>query len=291
MVATHVLREASSAIRVRTLDVSTPGKAEPMPRIATLATVATLAFPLSAEAITYGEPDGDRHPNVGALVVFPGADNLLVCSGTLIAPTVFLTASHCTAFLEELGLPVGVTFEPAADTGAAAIPGTVHTNPDFQSVPGIASGKKDPADVAVVTLDVAPVGITPAALPPPGLLDTLGPRGLRGQRFTSVGYGATERVKVGPGAPQFGSVGTRMVSNGSFSALTRSYLQLSQNPSTGDGGTCFGDSGGPNFLGTSNVIAGVTVTGDAVCRASNATLRTDTPAARAFLDAFVALPD
>jgi Trypsin len=264
---------------------------KPMLRIATLAAVVTLAFPLTAEAITYGEPDGDGHPNVGALVVFPGSGNLLVCSGTLIAPTVFLTASHCTAFLEELGLPVGVTFEPAADPGAAAIPGTVHTNPDFQSVGGVASGKKDPADVAVVTLDEAPAGITPAALPAPGLLDALGPRGLRGQHFTSVGYGARERVKVGPGAPQFGPDGTRFVSNGSFSALARSYLQLSQNPSTGDGGTCFGDSGGPNFLGTSDVIAGITITGDAVCRATNATLRTDTPLVRAFLDDFVALPD
>jgi secreted trypsin-like serine protease len=33
-------------------------------------------------------------------------------------------------------------------------------------------------------------------------------------------------------------------------------LLLSNNASTG--GTCFGDSGGPNYLGTSNVIAGVT---------------------------------
>jgi secreted trypsin-like serine protease len=37
---------------------------------------------------------------------------------------------------------------------------------------------------------------------------------------------------------------------GDFSML------LSNNSSTG--GTCFGDSGGPNYLGTSNVIAGVT---------------------------------
>jgi secreted trypsin-like serine protease len=33
-------------------------------------------------------------------------------------------------------------------------------------------------------------------------------------------------------------------------------LLLSNNHSTG--GTCFGDSGGPNFLGDSNVVAGVT---------------------------------
>jgi hypothetical protein len=43
-----------------------------------IATLATVALPLSAEAITYGEPDGNGHPNVGALVVFPGASNLPV---------------------------------------------------------------------------------------------------------------------------------------------------------------------------------------------------------------------
>jgi secreted trypsin-like serine protease len=33
-------------------------------------------------------------------------------------------------------------------------------------------------------------------------------------------------------------------------------LLLSNNASTG--GTCFGDSGGPDYLGSSNVVAGVT---------------------------------
>jgi len=33
-------------------------------------------------------------------------------------------------------------------------------------------------------------------------------------------------------------------------------ILLSNNANTG--GTCFGDSGGPNFIGTSNVVGGVT---------------------------------
>ena len=261
-----------------------------MPPIAAFAILAVLAVPGSSEAITSGEPDGNGHPNVGALVVLPGSVNLAVCTGTLIAPTVFLTASHCTANLEELGLPVGVTFEPVAHPGGTAISGTMHTNPDFQRISGMSSGKKDPADVAVLTLAQPANGITPASLPAPGSLDRLGPRGLRGHRFTSVGYGRLERVKAGPGAPQFGPAGTRFVAQGSFAALTPSYLHLSQNPATGDGGTCFGDSGGPNFLGTSNVVAAITVTGDSVCRATNVGLRLDTASARTFLDGFVALP-
>ena len=246
-----------------------------------------LAFPAAAGAITYGEPDGDGHPNVGALVAFPGSANVEVCSGTLIAPTVFLTASHCTALLEGLGLPAGVTFDSVVNAGAPAIPGVMHTNPDFKLTGG---REKDPADVAVVTLAQAPAGISPASLPPAGQLDSLG-KGLRAQGFTAVGYGARERVKVGPGAPQFGPSGTRYVSASSFRALTGSYLHLSQNPTHGDGGTCFGDSGGPNFLGSSDVIAAITITGDAVCRATNVTLRLDQPSVRAFLDDFVDVPD
>jgi hypothetical protein len=61
-------------------------------------------------AITFGQPDGNRHPNVGALLAdydpdSPGPD--IICSGTLIAPTVFLTAAHCTAFLEAEGISPG----------------------------------------------------------------------------------------------------------------------------------------------------------------------------------------
>jgi len=66
------------------------------------------------------------------------------------------------------------------------------------------------------------------------------------------------------------------------------------NPSLGDGGTCYGDSGGPNFLGAgtteSDIVAAITITGDFMCRATNVDYRLDTPSARAFLQQFVALP-
>jgi secreted trypsin-like serine protease len=66
------------------------------------------------------------------------------------------------------------------------------------------------------------------------------------------------------------------------------------NPSTGNGGTCFGDSGGPHFLGAgpteTRVVVAVTVTGDRYCRATDKTYRLDAPQARSFLDDFVALP-
>ena len=62
------------------------------------------------------------------------------------------------------------------------------------------------------------------------------------------------------------------------------------NASHGDGGTCYGDSGGPNFLGTTNILAATTITGDSVCGSTNVDYRLDTAAARGFLGHYVTLP-
>jgi hypothetical protein len=62
------------------------------------------------------------------------------------------------------------------------------------------------------------------------------------------------------------------------------------NPSVGSGGTCYGDSGGPHFLGSSNLVVSITVTGDRFCRATDVTYRTDTVSARNFLRDYVTLP-
>jgi hypothetical protein len=66
------------------------------------------------------------------------------------------------------------------------------------------------------------------------------------------------------------------------------------NPAHGDGGTCYGDSGGPNFLGAgadeTDIVAGTTITGDYMCKATNVDYRVDTPSARAFLGNYVSLP-
>jgi hypothetical protein len=81
-----------------------------------------------------------------------------------------------------------------------------------------------------------------------------------------------------------------MVSTGTLNATNTTYLRLSGNAATGDGGTCYGDSGGPNFLGNTNIVAAITITGDAVCRATNVIYRLDTESARSFLSAYVKLP-
>jgi secreted trypsin-like serine protease len=86
----------------------------------------------------------------------------------------------------------------------------------------------------------------------------------------------------------------RWYAAGEFNALNPTYLRISQNQATGDGGTCSGDSGGPQFLGAgadeTKTQVSITITGDVFCFATNVTYRLDTPQARAFLSQFVTLP-
>ncbi|HEX8119291.1 MAG TPA: hypothetical protein VF521_18580, partial [Pyrinomonadaceae bacterium] len=97
-----------------------------------------------------------------------------------------------------------------------------------------------------------------------------------------------------PGGPVIAYLDTREFSTASLNSINPGWLRLSQNPATGDGGACYGDSGGPNFIGAgateTNIVAATTITGDSMCKATNVAYRLDTPAAREFLAGFVALP-
>jgi hypothetical protein len=239
--------------------------------------LAVLLPAAPASAITNGTADGDAHPNVGGLVspTQYSDGTWLYCSGTLISPTVFLTAAHCG----EEGARVRVTFDPEYQAGDRFYSGTFHADPAY---PGPTS---DAHDIAVVVLDKAVKGITPARLPSADSLSGVPPT----QQFTSVGYGAFE-VTNSPGGHQYLYDDVRMVATGTLNAVNKTWLRISMNPSTGNGGTCYGDSGGPNFLGTSQVVAAITITGDSVCRSTNVDYRLDTPSARAFLARYVTLP-
>ena len=242
-----------------------------------------------ASAITYGEIDGSVHPEVGVLVFEYQSQMVFICSGTLIAPDVFLTAGHCTAALASMGVPpndVWVSFDSDFDGSTSTLyPGTYHTNPAYYMHSFAAY-----SDLGVVVLDEPIVGITPASLPDVGMLNELGPRGLRGQRFTAVGYGSIEPT-IGGGPPSFDDGGVRRAAVSRFDALNKNWLRLSSNAARGDGGTCYGDSGGPNFLGAggseTHIIAGITITGDSLCLATNVVLRLDTEAAHSFLDPYL----
>ena len=254
--------------------------------IATMMVIMLIAVPL-VQAITFGQPDGDGHPNVGAMIVEDRDGVFLYCSGTLIAPQVFLTAAHCTAaaaYYEADPHDVWVTFDPVYDENATLHRGTYHLNPNY------GHDMHDLHDVAVIILDEAIYDIEPAQLPPAGLLnDMKKAHELKRHQFVTVGYGRLRDDKTrGPHA--IGDAGERYYADQTFLALKPYWLQISMNPSTGSGGTCYGDSGGPHFLGDTDMVVSLTVTGDAWCRATDVTYRLDTDSARSYLGQFVDLP-
>ena len=239
--------------------------------------LAALCAAAPAGAITNGTPDENLHPNVGGLVSDTQYSDgtWIYCSGTLVSPTIFLTAAHCG----DDGTRVQVTFDTAYEDGDRVYTGT------FESDPLYGQRQSDPHDIAVVVLDKPVRGIEPAELPEAGSLGDLS----GDQEFTSVGYGAFA-VPNGPGGHQYLYDDVRNVATGTLDAVNPAWLRISMNAATGDGGTCYGDSGGPNFLGTTDIVAAITITGDAVCRATNVDYRLDTESARACLGQYVALP-
>jgi len=239
--------------------------------------VAFLSIAKPVYAITNGELDGTKHPNVGGLVSATQYSDgtWIYCTGTLISPTVFLTAAHC----DEGTSRVTVTFDTDYVAGDKTYTGTWYADPLYNQ------SQDDTHDIAVIIFDKPIKSITPAKLPAAGSLSNLP----KDQQFTSVGYGAYE-VTNDPGGHQYLYNDVRMVATGTLNATNPTWLRISMNPSTGNGGTCYGDSGGPNFLGTTNILAATTITGDAICRSTNVTYRLDTESARTFMGQFVTLP-
>src|SRR6266849_3167421 len=138
-----------------------------------VAVLGLLVLAPGAGAITYGVPDGNGHPEVGALLAQHAFSDGTweECSGTLIARRIFLTAAHCDEGVSR----VAVTFDSSYvfPTGTTYW-GTWHADPSFRKA------QSDPDDLAVVVLDEDVAGIAPARLPTAGSLS-----GLSGdQKFT-----------------------------------------------------------------------------------------------------------
>ncbi len=224
---------------------------------------------LPASAITDGELDGDDHPHVVLLLMEVSDEVMYRCSGTLLSPTVLLTAGHCTSnypgepyramrIFTESDVEYGDNIYPFAGgpNSIKAVSWAAHplyeTGPFFLHDVGIVILEEP----GLIGLDVY------GELPEVDQLDAMKTkRGKQDTTFTAVGYDLQEsfpnaaawkenneriRYVAYPKLIQINVPGF----TGDFSML------LSNNPNTG--GTCFGDSGGPNFLGDSNVVAGVT---------------------------------
>lgn len=236
--------------------------------------------------------DGNDHPNVGAFLLRRADLSLrIICSGTLVSPTVFMTASHCTAFALSRGqTDAYVTFDPNFGTDpdhnifSTPYHGTIHHNPDA----------KPPyhADVSVIVLDAPVSGITPAKIAPLGFLDGLRDAGtIKTTEYFNVGYGSAEQLVVPTAGPTFPFDGIRKWTISGFYALDRQYVHLNQNIHQDFSGTGYGDSGGPTFVRTATgpVIISVVSTGDVPCYATSVNQRVDTKASQDFLALFLSL--
>jgi len=235
-----------------------------------------------------GLPDtGNIYQNVGAMLVeyVPTGDIFFYCSGVLVAPTVFLTAGHCTAGLDQLFpsiLQLYVTFQPNAldPWPPAAIAVT-----SFFRDPRFGRDFGDLHDLAVLTLPVdSTTGITPAELPSLGRLGQMAAKGgLRGVNFEHAGYGVVPLLAFQGGPPQFSYDGWRRYAFVPFMALNRNWLKLLMNiDATAEGGVCYGDSGSPQFLLGESTVVALTSWGDMPCRALDSNYRLDTPSAWEF---------
>jgi len=227
-----------------------------------LLAAAAIALTTQAAAVTDGELDGDRHPYVGLMVAQTASGQpLWRCSGTLISPTVFLTAGHCT---DAPAAHVEIWFDGDVESGIPAngypyagdVGGTPYTHPDYNPAAFVLY------DLGIVVLDTSITMSEYGELPELDQLDALKTRrGRKDTTFTAVGYGLqmsfpdaaswkenNQRVRM-LATPRLIAINVPGFT-GDFSML------LSNNANTG--GTCFGDSGGPNFIGDSNIIGGVT---------------------------------
>lgn len=274
-----------------------------------IASLAVLAAALAigivpAAAITNGEPDGERHPYVG-LVTFYDSDGVYLwrCSATLLSSTVLLTAGHCTeppaasaqvwfdaGPIEAGNYPLTPVEDRPPCTGFTGWPctggdsmGTPDTHPQY-----------DPDafflhDLGVVTLETPITDRGFGVLPTEGQLSTLP----KHATMTSVGYGLQRSF---PPAASWKNEGVRirMLATPRIMGIDDKFvgdfaILLSFNANTG--GTCFGDSGGPNFIGNTNIVGAVTSFGATfTCKGHNGAYRVDQPDDLAWLATFGLTP-
>lgn len=240
-----------------------------------------------ASAVTDGELDGNGHPEVVLLLMEIGGQPAFRCSGTLLSPTVLLTAGHCTndypdepysgmrVFTEsDVQAGIGITNNYPYGGGKYVVEAVSWaSHPLYETAPFYVH------DVGVVILQKPGVKLDRyGVLPAVNQFDSLKLKKGNNVGFTSVGYGLQQSF---PDPAMFlaSNTKTRYVAhpwliqiNG---GIAEDYsMLLSNNPNSG--GTCFGDSGGPNFLGDTNIVAGITSFGmNGNCAGTGGVFRTD----------------
>lgn len=290
---------------------------------ALVALAVAMSIALPAHAITNGVPDDGAHPYVGQLFFYvpdevdprftdPGA--YFNCSGTLVSPTIVLTAGHCTF---GVGLEGESTIEGGDGSGGNDVWVSFSEVPDYEGIPlsvdyipdrnqeryedrvawlnanpdwhrGTAYPHPEYDDAAFFLHDLGVVVLDrPVRMPEYGTLPEL--RYLNAfmrmekaqRRFTPVGYGLEKVLPIGT----FGG-DTRRKANvmlitlhGTGNAPRGTYAIFSNSVGTvHKGGTCYGDSGDPIFDKGTDVVVAVTSFGVSPnCTGTGGGYRVDQP--------------
>ena len=228
---------------------------------ASVAALAALSAP--AMAITWGQPDGDAHPNVVNLI-FERPEGLFSCTGTLLSPTVVITAGHCTEEAGAVNLNTWVRNDPDLDaaftTERPSYPSTrAWLNATWSKGQAIPHPQYDDYAQFPDTFDVGVVLLsTPIYVAQYGALPTLRQfeylRKSRGsmadRRAVVVGYGLQGKIPAFSQDDWVRYRGESSVANlENGNVLGYQNLQFTNSPGKGHGvgGTCSGDSGGPAF--------------------------------------------
>ncbi|WP_164545284.1 trypsin-like serine protease [Antribacter gilvus] len=265
-----------------------------------------IASATPAVAITGNYVEDYEHPYVGLVTTFDAEGEFLGrCSGSLVTPTVFLTAGHCT---DDVATAVvyfqqdaGVNYDPetqldpvtgypefcAGDTlGDVCATSDEAYNWGFDNFAGF----PDTKDLGLVILDQPIMLDEYGSLAAVGSLDRLAT--MQGQQdvvFTASGYGLSYSSPVA-----VESFRERLMASARLTNLTSNNtggfnIQTTGN-GKGKGGTCSGDSGGPIFYGdhTSNTIVAVTSFGlNSYCRGTDFSYRVDTQAAQDWIRSII----
>lgn len=263
---------------------------------------ALVSFAGSAGAITGNYQKDFTHDAVGLLVFYTTPDPETGdpfshrCSGTLISPTVMVTAGHCTEGVDEgrvyFQQSAAPNYDPNAFGGWGGDPTTgypylngvtfsVADNYGFHNF----EGYPDTKDVGVVVLDSA---VQPAngfgILPTAGAIDRYVAAAGKKQaaRFTVSGYGLSDQDPVPVSFRERLMANSYAVNN--EAPVTQYNLKTTANASQGKGGTCNGDSGGPVYFYGTNVIAAVTSFGmNGQCKGLDFSYRLDRPEVLAWI--------
>lgn len=268
--------------------------------------VLVLGWSGPAQAITWGQPDGDDHPHVVTLLFVQDGVGYYSCTGTLLSPTLVLTAGHCTAGSEGPNEETWVSNDP--DPLADYVPGSglagyLDSSSDWVEGQAIPHPEYDNFSAFPVTYDIGLVELAEpidsggvyGKLPELGFLNTLATaRGsVHDRQVVVVGYGSQGTVPAFAQEDYVRYAGTSSIMGINKSQYQGSQtVQLSNTPGRGNGqgGTCFGDSGGPAFWvdpATSeetNIVVAVTsygITGH--CAGTDFSFRTDIAEAQDFV--------